>query len=167
VTVFDRRDFPGVLQQPMANPRQSVPLIYRFDDVVVDCAKFQVLKAGEPRTLAPRAFDLLVHLIENRDRVIEKQECFDHVWRDVFVSDNALTKAIKEVRRALGDDADSPHYIETVPKRGYRFIADLRPLEEIDRVTQGLAGNAESGPVAELQPAISAKPTAAAPKKRR
>jgi Tol biopolymer transport system component/DNA-binding winged helix-turn-helix (wHTH) protein len=165
VTFFDRSEYRGVLQQPMANPRQPDALIYRFDDVVVDCGTFQVLKAGEPRTLAPRAFDLLVHLIENRDRVIEKQECFDQVWKDVFVSDNALTKAVKEVRRALGDDADSPHYIETVPKRGYRFIADLRPLDRIDQSAGKPPGIAAPDSVAGQQRYADGKPAATIPEK--
>src|SRR5436190_23758210 len=98
---------------------------YRFDDVLVDCENFRIRKGGEPRLLGPRAFDLLVYLIAQRGRVIDKQEMFEQVWKETFVTDNALTKAVKEIRRALGDDADAPRYIETVPKRGYRFIAEV------------------------------------------
>jgi DNA-binding winged helix-turn-helix (wHTH) protein/TolB-like protein/Tfp pilus assembly protein PilF len=114
----------------MASLDSPKPHRYSFDDVVVDLEQFRVFKQGEARTLAPRAFDLLVYLIENGDRVIEKQEMFDRVWKETFVTDNALTQTIKEVRRAIGDDADAPRYIVTVPKRGYRFIANLNLLED-------------------------------------
>lgn len=98
---------------------------YRFDDVTVDCKDFRVLKGVQKIDLTPRAFDVLLFLLKNCGRVVEKQEIFDQVWKRTFVGDNALTKIIKEIRRALDDDASNPRYIETVPKRGYRFIADL------------------------------------------
>jgi TolB-like protein/DNA-binding winged helix-turn-helix (wHTH) protein/Tfp pilus assembly protein PilF len=98
---------------------------YRFDGVVIDCGNFRVEKDGQEITLTPRAFDVLVFLARHSGRVVEKQELFDSVWRSSFVSDNALTKVIKEIRQALRDPADQPRYIETVPKRGYRFIAGV------------------------------------------
>ncbi len=100
--------------------------LYHFGDVTVDCENFRVQQNGQNITLAPRAFDVLIFLIHNRNRVVEKQEIFDSVWKDTFVSDNALTKIIKDIRQALDDDASQPRYIETVPKRGYRFIADVK-----------------------------------------
>lgn len=102
-------------------PHQS----YKFDDVVVDRDLFRVSKGGRPQVLEPRAFDLLIYLIEHRDRVVEKQELFDQVWKECFVTDNALTQEIMNIRRALGDEAGTPHYIQTVRKHGYRFIAEL------------------------------------------
>jgi eukaryotic-like serine/threonine-protein kinase len=100
--------------------------LYIFDDVVVDCQGFRVLKDGQARTLEPRAFDLLRFLLENHGRLLEKQTLFDNVWKDAFVTDNALTRAIKEIRRVIGDDASAPRYIETIPRRGYRFIAQVK-----------------------------------------
>lgn len=100
--------------------------LYRFDDVTVDGENFRVQKDGQNVALTPRAFDVLIFLLQNGGRVVEKQELFDCVWKDTFVSDNALTKIIKEIRRALVDDANQPRYIETVPKRGYRFIAEIK-----------------------------------------
>jgi len=105
---------------------------YRFDDVLVDCENFRIRKREETRLLGPRAFDLLVYLIAQRGRVIDKQELFEQVWKETFVTDNALTKAVKEIRRALGDSTDAPRYIETVPKRGYRFIAELLEAASAD-----------------------------------
>jgi TolB-like protein/Tfp pilus assembly protein PilF len=100
-------------------------LSYRFDDVVVERDLFRLLKRDQATTLEPRAFDLLIYLIEHRGRVVEKQELFDQVWKESFVTDNALTQEIKNIRRAIGDPADNPHYIKTFPKHGYCFIADV------------------------------------------
>jgi Tol biopolymer transport system component/DNA-binding winged helix-turn-helix (wHTH) protein len=107
---------------------------YCFDDVVVEPDCYRVLRDGEPQDLQPRAFDLLIYLIGHRDRVVDKQELFDFVWHGEAVSDNALTRAVKEIRRATGDDAAHPRHIETVQRRGYRFIASLNhdvPLESV------------------------------------
>ena len=97
--------------------------VYQFDNVRVDCRDFRVSKNGELRHITPRAFEVLLYLVENAGRVVGKQELFDEVWKENFVTDNALTRMIKEVRQVIGDEADAPRYIETVPKRGYRFIA--------------------------------------------
>jgi DNA-binding winged helix-turn-helix (wHTH) protein len=102
-----------------------------------DC--FRVTKEGEARKITPRAFEVLVYLIESRERVVEKQELFEQVWKGTFVSDNALTRMIKEIRHVIGDDADAPRYIQTVPKRGYRFIGELiaeAPTQPLDDAQQ-------------------------------
>jgi DNA-binding winged helix-turn-helix (wHTH) protein/TolB-like protein/Flp pilus assembly protein TadD len=98
---------------------------HRFADVVVEPDRYCVVKAGVSKKLTPRAFEVLSYLIENRERVVDKQELFEQIWKDSLVSDNALTRAIKEIRQVIGDNADAPSFIETVPKRGYRFIAEL------------------------------------------
>ncbi|HKP70966.1 MAG TPA: winged helix-turn-helix domain-containing protein [Pyrinomonadaceae bacterium] len=103
---------------------------YRFDDFSVDSQNFRVSKNGTAVTLTPRAFDVLDVLLRNTGQVVEKRQLFDEVWQETFVSDNALTKVIKELRHALHDAADSPRYIETVPKRGYRFIGDVTESPE-------------------------------------
>src|SRR5215203_4633735 len=97
--------------------------LYQFDDVRVDCRDFRISKNGELRHITPRAFEVLLYLVKNAGRVVGKQEFFDKVWKENFVTDNALTRMIKEIRQVIGDDADAPRYIETVQKRGYRFIA--------------------------------------------
>lgn len=99
--------------------------LYYFDDIAVDRGTFEVRRSGEHRSLTPRAFDVLVYLIRERDRVVEKQELFEQVWKESFVTDNSLTRVVKEIRRELGDSAAAPKYIETVHKRGYRFIGTV------------------------------------------
>jgi TolB-like protein/Tfp pilus assembly protein PilF len=104
-----------------------------FDDVAVDRENYRVLKAGQPRVLGPRAFDLLVDLVEHPGRVLDKRELIERVWKGVAVTDNALTRAVKEIREAIGDDARRPRYIETVARRGYRFVAHVAVTESSDR----------------------------------
>jgi Tol biopolymer transport system component/DNA-binding winged helix-turn-helix (wHTH) protein len=103
---------------------------YHFDDVEVDCAGLRVEKNGQRRKITPRAFEVLVYLVEHRGRIVEKQELFEQVWKERFVTDNALTRIIKEIRRVIGDNADEPRYIETVLRHGYRFIADVKTVKE-------------------------------------
>ena len=116
----------------MARPESLTPAFYYFDDVAVDRENFRLVKGDEIRALEPRAFDLLIYLIERRGRLVEKQELFEKVWKEAFVTDNALTRAVKEIRRAIGDDASAPRYIETLPKRGYRFMAEVKTVSETD-----------------------------------
>src|SRR5262245_40257864 len=108
-----------------------------FDDVKVDCANLRVHKGGTPRKITPRAFQVLAYLLERHGRIVEKQELFDEVWKERFVTDNALSRIIKEIRQVIGDDADEPRYIETIPKRGYRFIAEVTNAEA-EALTTGL-----------------------------
>jgi Tol biopolymer transport system component/DNA-binding winged helix-turn-helix (wHTH) protein len=98
---------------------------YAFGDVRVDLGRLTAFRGDSAIPLEPRAFDVLRYLIEHRDRLVTKDELFDAVWAGTFVTPNALTRAVAHLRRALGDDAHDAKYIETVSKRGYRFIADV------------------------------------------
>ena len=83
---------------------------------------------GEQRLpLMPRAFAVLRHLVEHAGRLITKDELLATVWRDAIVSDAALASCIRDLRRALGDSSDAPRYIETVHRRGFRFIGPRIP----------------------------------------
>lgn len=122
--------------------------LYYFDDIAVDRDRFEVRRSGELRTLTPRAFDVLVYLIRKRERVVEKQELFEQVWKEAFVTDNSLTRAVKEIRRELGDSAGEPKYIETVHKRGYRFIGTVNETRPAVIDPRHSAPDAFSGPEA-------------------
>ncbi len=76
--------------------------------------------------MEPKSFRLLQLLIENRDRTLLKDEIVAAVWAGTFVTDNSITRAITQIRKALHDDAKEPRYIETVPTVGYRFIGDVK-----------------------------------------
>lgn len=98
---------------------------YRFGDVCVDLERVIVTRAGATVDLEPKAFDVLRTLLEHRDRLVTKDELLNAVWSDTFVTPNVLTRAIAQLRKALGDDATEARYIETATKRGYRFIAPV------------------------------------------
>src|SRR6476620_6917374 len=98
---------------------------FLFDDVRIEPTTFRAFKAGRVISLEPKALKLLLFLIENRGRLIEKDEILDAVWSGTHVTENALTREIGKLRKSLGDDPKAPKYIETVHTRGYRFIAEL------------------------------------------
>src|SRR5262245_56208925 len=104
----------------------NTPTTYEFGDVIVRPADFEILRNGLPLPLEPKSFRVLVYLIENRGRAVSKDDLKQTVWNGTFVTDNALTRVIAQLRRELGDDAKQPKYIETVPTVGYRFVAELK-----------------------------------------
>jgi len=103
---------------------------YQFGDLRVEPRTFKVLKAGTPVLLEPKEFLLLVFLIENRDRLVEKREILDVIWKDVTVTENALTREVGKLRKSIGDDPKAVKYIQTVHTRGYRFVAPVETIEQ-------------------------------------
>ncbi len=81
------------------------PEVFEFGDVRVDLRRHSVSRAGQPVSLEPKTFDVLRYLLEHRDRLVTKDELLDVVWKDTFVTPNVLTRAIAQMRKALGDDA--------------------------------------------------------------
>src|SRR5688500_14757394 len=88
---------------------------------------------GETGHLEPKVAEVLVCLAENATQVVTREQLLAVVWPGSVGSDEQLTRAIGELRRALHDDPGNPKYIETVPKRGYRLIQAVRPIEDISR----------------------------------
>jgi len=107
---------------PMGQNNQSV---YRFGPVVVDVLQRAVRRDGRHQHLEPQAFDLLIYLLDQRERVVSKEDLLDEVWGDQFVSESALTTRIKEIRQAVGDDGIHQAVIKTHRGHGYRFVAEL------------------------------------------
>jgi DNA-binding winged helix-turn-helix (wHTH) protein/Tol biopolymer transport system component len=99
---------------------------YEFANFRLDLAQKLLLCDGKPVPLTPKVYDTLELLLENRSRLIEKDELMQKLWPDRFVEESNLTSNIKMLRKALGDDAANPRFIETVPRRGYRFIGEVR-----------------------------------------
>lgn len=102
--------------------------ILRFDAFELDCDNRLLRRHGKPVELGSRYFDALVLLVSRRGELVTKDAFMDAVWRGIPVTDEALTQCIRTLRRALGDDAGNPRFIETVPKHGYRFVAPLATL---------------------------------------
>jgi Tol biopolymer transport system component/DNA-binding winged helix-turn-helix (wHTH) protein len=103
--------------------------MYRFDGFTLDGATRRLRRGDKELLLEPKSFWLLEFLIENRDRVLGKEEIFRVVWNETNVTDNALTRAIAQTRKALEDDSRQPRFIETLPTVGYRFIGKLTTEE--------------------------------------
>ncbi len=106
----------------------AAPVSYRFGPFTVDAASYRLLRDGTLVPLSPKIVDLLLYLVPRQSALVGKDELFAALWPDVAVTDNALTQAVSELRQALGDNSSNPTYIQTVARRGYRFIA---PVEKI------------------------------------
>jgi DNA-binding winged helix-turn-helix (wHTH) protein len=101
---------------------------YKFFDFTVDASNKVLQRNGATVSLTPKVFDTLFVLIENHPNLVEKEELMKRIWQDRFVEEGNLAFNIKVLRRALGDSAAEPQFIETVPRRGYRFIAEVREI---------------------------------------
>ena len=99
-----------------------------FGDCELDSGRRILLRHGRPTPLSPKAFRLLEVLIDRRPEAVAKSELLEHLWADVFVSDASLHNLIAEIRAALGDNPRAARYIRTVPRFGYAFQGDARPI---------------------------------------
>jgi DNA-binding winged helix-turn-helix (wHTH) protein len=99
-----------------------------FQNYRLDTINHCLWRGGERVRLAPRAFDILRFLVENSNSLISHDQLLDAIWPDTFVNPEILRKYVREIRRALGDSFRQPVFIETQPKRGYRFIANVKDL---------------------------------------
>src|SRR5688572_5448375 len=98
---------------------------YEFGPYRLEASTRRLLRGDELTPLAPKAFDILLALVERRDRVVDKAELMKIVWPDSFVEEANLSQTIFVLRKTLGDAADGGQYIETIPRRGYRFVAEV------------------------------------------
>ena len=128
-------------------------MVYRFDQFEVDDREFRLSEDGTPVQVEPKVLRLLVYLIENKNRLVRKQELLDQVWPDAMVTENALTRAVGLLRKALSENSQVPRYVETVPTAGYRFIANVSVVSEAADLNRepGLRedGGREPGRIAE------------------
>ncbi len=109
--------------------------IYEFEDFRLDFTEKTLKGGGGVVPLTPKVFETLCVLVENAGHLIEKDELMQKLWQDRFVEESNLTFNIKMLRKALGDSAQKPQFIETVQSRGYRFIADVKRIEHSQRLT--------------------------------
>ena len=96
-----------------------------FDEFSIDRDAYTLTRAGKPVRIGAKALDLLICLIENRDRVLDRQFLRNELWNAAQLSQSTIPMCVREIRRALGDRTSSPRYIESVRSRGYRFIGKL------------------------------------------
>lgn len=102
---------------------------FRFDDFFLDGGEKVLLRNGKPIALTPKAFQLLFELVKNHGHLISKEDLMKAVWTDSYVEDGNLAFTIRLLRKALADDAKNPRFIETINKRGYRFICETELIK--------------------------------------
>jgi len=112
------------------------PRIYSFDDFQLDVRNRQLRRGDKALSLPSKAFDLLVALMENKGRLVSKEELFATVWQNQIVEESNLTVHISQIRRALGETGTNPRFIETVSGYGYRFMGDVSYLKEEEFVIE-------------------------------
>ncbi len=105
-------------------------MIFKFRNSVLDTANFTLLTDGQPISVEPRVFDLIVYLIKHRDKVITRQQLFDDLWEGRSVSDATLSNHIKIARAVLGDDGEQQAVIKTIRSRGYQFITTVEETSQ-------------------------------------
>lgn len=106
-------------------------MIYAFEDVLVNTRLFNISKAGNDVSTEPKVFDLIVYLIEHRDKPISRDELFEQIWLGREVSDTSLSNHIKTARKILGDSGDEQRVIKTLRGRGYQFVANVKEVPEL------------------------------------
>jgi len=140
--------------------------IYEFGRFRLELSEHVLLRDGHPVPLTPKNFDVLRVLVQNGGHLVEKERLLKEVWPDSFVEEGALNRSVSILRKALGEGPSGPKFIETIPKRGYRFVATFREcldgsstftIEPAGRTVVGLeAAHADSRP----RPNASAAPAA-------
>ena len=107
-------------------------MTYRFGEFTLDRPTRRLLRQETEVHLSPKAFDLLILLIENQARAMSKAELHERLWPSTYVLETNLAGVVAELRRALEDAADQPQYIRTMPRFGYRFVGDARSTAALE-----------------------------------
>src|SRR5678815_1945072 len=112
-------------------------VVFKFGPYTIDPAAYRLTQGETPIQTSPKGLDLLLLFVKQPGLLLTKDEIFRRLWPDVAVTDNALTQVVSELRQALGDSPASPTYLQTVARRGYRFIA---PVELASHAISGSPG---------------------------
>ena len=117
-----------------------------FGSFRLDTANHCLWRDAERVSITPKAYDVLCYLVENSGRLVTPNDMLEAVWADTYVNPEVLRKYILEIRKALGDKTDDPRFVETVPKRGYRFIAPVCTDSELARSDAAEANTPSTAP---------------------
>src|SRR5450755_3157220 len=110
--------------------------LYRFGQFVLDPATRTLSRVDLPVSLTPKAFDVLLFLAQNPNRLVTKEELLQAVWGDTFVEEGNLTQYISHLRKALGDNSEDTRLIVTIARKGYQFTVDVAVAEAADVAKQ-------------------------------
>ena len=105
-------------------------MVYRFHDYTLDPASREVRHGTRRLALEPKVFQVLLYLLEHRDRMVPKAELLEQCWPETFVSESALTRCLARLRKAVQPTPTAPPVIETRHRQGYRFVADVSVLAQ-------------------------------------
>src|SRR5688572_32335887 len=114
-----------------------------FGDCVLDPDRRELKRRAEVIPVGPQVFDLLLHLVRNRERVVTKDGLLDAVWDGRIVSESTLTSHINAVRKAIGDSGAEQHLIRTIARKGFRFVGDVREVETSAGAALATTGRAQ------------------------
>jgi TolB-like protein/DNA-binding winged helix-turn-helix (wHTH) protein/TPR repeat protein len=136
--------------------------LYRFGQFALDSRKRMVSRANSPISLTPKAFDVLLFLVQNPNRLVTKEELLQAVWGDTFVEEGNLTQYISHLRKALGDNSEDARLIVTIARKGYQFAANVTVAEAAETAGQAAAAvfTAEGSQAGVENPADEASPRA-------
>ena len=107
-------------------PKAGDDVEFLFSDHRLDTDRRELRRGAEAIALEPQVFDVLVHLVKNRDRVVSKDDLFASVWGGRIVSESTLTSRINAARKAVGDSGKKQKLIRTIARKGFRFVGDVR-----------------------------------------
>jgi DNA-binding winged helix-turn-helix (wHTH) protein len=122
-------------------------LVFRFSGIEVQERELRVLRDGEPVAVEPKAFKVLVRLLQKRGQLVPKDDLIRAAWGDTAVTDNSLSRSIAHLRRVLDDDIREPRFIETVSTAGYRFVCRVEVVEDSGTNDASSTEPADLGPV--------------------
>src|SRR6185312_6788807 len=107
------------------SPRAEFGVQFLFSNHVLDTDRRELSFGGKAVAVEPQVFDLLVYLLENRDRVVSKDDLIDRVWQGRIVAESTLTSRINAARKAIGDSGSDQKLIRTIPRKGFRFVGTV------------------------------------------
>lgn len=129
---------------------------YRFEGFELDLTKVELREEGELRPLEPQVFALLAYLVENRERLVSRDELLEKIWDGRLVSDSALASRVKAARKVIGDDGKAQRFIRTIHGQGFRFVAEVHAERDEPR----LHSISDVGPGSEARDLASGMPAA-------
>ena len=135
-------------------------MLYTFEDCVLDNERRELWRAASPVSVGPQVFDLLAYLIQNRERVVSQDDLLAAIWGGRIISDSTMRSHINAARGAIGDDGEAQRFIRTVPRKGFRFVGEVReqqagpiPVGPADAAT-AVAPRSDATPAFEDRPDV-------------
>ena len=145
--------------QPWRSATMRGKVQYAFEDYVIDPGRRELTRGAEPIAIGPQVFDLLLHLVRNREHVVSKDELLDAVWAGRIVSESTLTSHINAARKAVGDSGQNQRLLRTIARKGFRFVGEV---SEIASRSAALSESDAPGKTIAEAPALPDRPSIAA-----